>query len=131
MRKSVLITSIVILLCFVVWGACKLFSPRSAMLDTQRILVTVRNTGQIGEITDKAIIKKIVTIVIKNERGGLEQEIIQPYTYSLEFFTLDTGYGPLLCYDDMGICRFAQDTLGHYIEVPGEFFKWIEKGLTY
>ena len=96
MRKSVLITSIVILLCFVVWGACKLFSPRSAMLDTQRILVTVRNTGQIGEITDKAIIKKIVTIVIKNERGGLEQEIIQPYTYSLSFLP-DTGYGPLLC----------------------------------
>jgi len=70
-----------------------------------------------------------VDVVVHNERDGLEGIILQPYTYLLEFFAEDTGYGPLLCYREFGICRFEQDTLGRYIEVPDEFFEWIEEGL--
>ncbi|MCM8900943.1 hypothetical protein KVG29_06825 [Caldicoprobacter algeriensis] len=129
MQRRVFITSLVIVLCVVGWGAYKLFSTKSAMYDTQRILVVVRSTGEVKEITDRDIIRRIVDVVVHNERDGLEGIILQPYTYSLEFFTEDTGFGPLLCYRDLGICRFEQDTMGRYIEVPDEFFRWIEEGL--
>lgn len=129
MQKRVFFTSLIIVLCVVGWGVYKLFSSQSAMYDTERILVAISSTGEVKEITDRDIIKKIVKVVVNNEWDGLEDVILQPYTYSLEFFTEDGGYGPLLCYRDLGICRFEQDTLGRYIEVPDEFFEWIEEGL--
>lgn len=75
------------------------------MYYTQRILVMGRSTGEVKEITDRNLIQKIMDVVVYNERDGMEGEIIQPYTYSLEFFTEDKGYGPLLCYRELGICR--------------------------
>lgn len=130
MQRRVIITSLVLVLCAVGWGAYKLFSTKSAMYDTQLILVMIKSTGEVKEITNRDVIRKIVDVVVHNERDGLRGEILEPFTYSLEFFTEDSGYGPLLCYRELGICRFEQDTMGRYIEVPDEFFEWIEEGLN-
>lgn len=129
MQKRVFITSLIIVICVVGWGTYKFFSAKSEMYYTQRIMVVIGSTGEVKEITDRNIIKRIVDVVVRNERDGLEGTILEPYTYSLEFITENGGYGPLLCYRELGICRFEQDTLGRYIEVPDEFFEWIEEGL--
>jgi len=55
MQRRVFITSLIIVLCVVGWGTYKLFSTKSAMYDTQRILVMVNSTGEVKEITDRDI----------------------------------------------------------------------------
>ena len=102
---------------------------RSDMKNTYKILVTVGENGEIYEIDDRKIIRKIVDVVIKDERPGFDMIIDEPYAYSLEFFTKESGYGPLLCYRGLGVCIFEKDTAGNYIQVDERFFNWIEEGI--
>lgn len=130
MRKKIVIISLAIVLVVAGWAVYELLADHSDMWNTQKILVTVKNTGQVKEIDDKATIKKIVRVVLDREQPGdmdmLDELVDRPYTYSLEFFTQNEGYGPLLCYKDIKICQFEEDTLGYYIEVSDDFFKLIE-----
>lgn len=130
MQRKTIIISFLIVALLIGWGLIKLFQkPPSDLLNTNRIFVKLNETGEVREITNKSVIKKIVNVAIKKEKEGLNTYIDEPYTYSLEFFTKDTGYGPLLCYKDLGICRFEADTMGNYIDVSKEFFRWIEEGI--
>ncbi len=121
---SLIIVGIVVVLCIVALNI-----DRSDMRNTEKILVTVGETEQIYEIDDRQIINKIVDVVIKDERSGFDLVIEEPYEYSLEFFTSENGYGPLLCYRGLGVCIFEKDTAGNYIQVDEKFFKWIEEGI--
>jgi len=100
------------------------------MWNTRLILVHVNGTDEVKEITDQAVIHRIVREVLKKEKEGLSAAMLGPYTYALEFFTENEGYGPLLCYRDLGICRFEKDMSGRYTEVPDKFFEWIEEGIS-
>ena len=130
MHKKVLLVSVLVLMLVIAFVLYRISSYSSDMWNTDKILVTAVSTGKVYEITDKKVIKNIVKVVVKNEQPGLEDIIEQDATYSLEFFTRDEGYGPLLCYEDLGICRFEKDTLGNYIDAPGQFFEWIEEAIN-
>ncbi len=119
----IILCAIVIVLIFV------LNIDRSDMKNTYKILVTVGENGEIYEIDDRKIIRKIVDVVIKDERPGFDMIIDEPYAYSLEFFTKESGYGPLHCYRGLGVCIFEKDTAGNYIQVDERFFNWIEEGI--
>lgn len=129
MEKKHIIAGI-ILIIIIGLGFIILNIDKSDMLNTEKILVTEASTGDIYEIDDKKIIKKIVKQVIKKETSGLDIDLDGGHTYSLEFFTREFGYGPLLCFKQLGICIFEEETQGNFIEVDESFFEAIEKGIS-
>lgn len=129
MKRRVYTISFIVLTAVIALAIYSLSVERSDMWNTQKILVIEGQTGKIREINDKKAIKQIVSIVLKREKPGLLEEIDQPYSYSLEFFTPDYAYGPLLCYKDLNICRFEKDTLGYYIDGGDDFFNLIEANM--
>lgn len=130
MKNKKYIVSSIILVVVVIFVLLILNIDRSDMQNTQKILVTEGETGKLYEIDDQKIIKKIVAEVIKDETPGLDIDIYEPYDYSLEFFTKEHGYGPLLCFRGLQICIFEEETDGNYIEVDENFFKLIEEGIS-
>lgn len=129
MKNKKYIIASIILAAVIVLTLILINVDRSDMLNTQKILVVEGETGNRYEIDDKSLIKKIVKDVIRDETSGLDMDIEEPYAYSLEFFTPDQGYGPLLCFREIGICIFVKETAGNYIEVDENFFKLIEEGI--
>lgn len=125
-KRKIILTSLLIVALVTGWAVYRFFkTPPSDLYNTEFIRVQSGDTGEIWDIDDKGIIKKIVKAALV-EKSGLHGSIDVPYTFSLYFFTQDSGYGPLLCYKDLGICRFEGDNMGNYIEPPREFFQWIE-----
>lgn len=129
MEKNKHMIASIILAVVIVLTLILINVERSDMLNTQKILVVEGETGNLYEIDDKRLIRKIVKDVIREEKSGLDIDIDEPYAYSLEFFTPEQGYGPLLCFKGLEICIFEKETAGNYIKVDESFFKLIEEGI--
>lgn len=129
MRGKKYIIASVVLVVIVILISIALTVERSDMLNTEKILVLEGETGNLYEIDDRKIIKEIVKYLVRDEKSGLDMDLGESFTYSLEFFTQNQGYGPLLCFKDVDICVFERETGGNYIKVDDKFFNLIEEGI--
>lgn len=126
-RKTIIIIfAFTIVLIILGVGVLMINVPLKDIKNTNMIEVELQQGDRLYEINDRVVIRKIIRAISKPEKESFDwKSSTHLPSMALYFYTEETMYGPIYCYDELGIGQFKEETQGKYIELPDKLFDWV------
>lgn len=132
MKRIHYIFSIILALLMIGSLLIVFFHNKDDVKNISLVMVYVKESDRLVDIKDKGIIKDILKEFRRKEKYTFDKDKDIDYTYSIEFFSPNTGYGPFYCVEgeDIVLEEYKDDlTDVSYFIVDDSLFDIIESAV--